>query len=277
MSVSVTLNGLTYSLPSTDETSWGTNVTGFLQSLASGTLQKSGGAFTLTADANFGGTYGLVAQYFTSRTALPATAGQVRLANVDTIKWRNAANSAHLTLGTDATDNLEFEGVDVVTVSGTQTLTNKTVTNLKDNTRAYARATRGTSQAIPNTGDNIVDFATVELDSRSGITTGASWKYTVQSGHDGLYLVSGQANLDAIASAGQGVLKLYKNGTVYARLDRVAASAVTFHTSGSTIISLVAGDYIDLRLFQDSSTGNRNTGGAAESCHISIIRLVSDL
>lgn len=128
MSVSVSLNGLSYTLPSTDETGWGTNVTGFLQAVSTGTLQKAGGTFTLTADANFGGTYGLVSSYFTSRTTSAATAGAFRLARADYVSWRNQAGAANLLLGVDSSNNLEWEGVDVVTATGTQTLTNKTLT-----------------------------------------------------------------------------------------------------------------------------------------------------
>jgi hypothetical protein len=129
MSVSVALNGLTYTLPSGQETGWGAQMTAFVQAVGSSTLQKSGGTFTLTADADFGATYGLKSNYFTSRTANAASAGVLRLARADTIKWRNQANGADLTLGVDSSNNLEWESVDVVTVSGTQTLTNKTLTS----------------------------------------------------------------------------------------------------------------------------------------------------
>lgn len=128
MSVSVGMNGLTYTIPSGQETGWGSQVTAFIQAVGSSTLQKSGGTFTLTADADFGATYGLKSNYFTSRTANAASAGVLRLARADAVKWRNQANGADLTLGVDSSNNLEWESVDLVTVSGTQTLTNKTLT-----------------------------------------------------------------------------------------------------------------------------------------------------
>lgn len=115
MSVSVTLNNSTYTLPTTDETGWGAATTAYLQAVSTSTLQKSGGVFTLTADADLGATYGLKSNYFTSRTASAATAGAVRLARADTIGWRNTADNADLALGVDSSDNLEWAGADVAT------------------------------------------------------------------------------------------------------------------------------------------------------------------
>jgi hypothetical protein len=127
LSQSVTLNGVSYTIPSRGEQDWDGNVTSYLVAIATGFLSKAGGAFTLTAEADFGATYGLVAAYFKSRTANASTTGVLRLANADSVKWRNGANSADLNLAI-ASNRLQFEGVDLVDVSSTQTLTNKTLT-----------------------------------------------------------------------------------------------------------------------------------------------------
>lgn len=68
------------------------------------------------------------ASRFQSRTGSGATAGQLRFARTDEIHWRNQANSADLILGVDTSDNLEWEGIDVVLTTATQTLTAKTIT-----------------------------------------------------------------------------------------------------------------------------------------------------
>lgn len=75
-----------------------------------GCLQKVGGAFTLTADANFGAGFGLISKYFTSRTSNAAAAGAVRLALADTVSWRNAANSGDNVLGVNGSDQLVYNG-----------------------------------------------------------------------------------------------------------------------------------------------------------------------
>ena len=109
MSTSITLNGVSYSIPASGEDSWGTNVSNYLIASATGLLSKAGGAFTLTADADFGATYGLKAAYYKSRGTV-GTAGILRLANAESIGWRNAANSANKLLKVNASDLLEFDG-----------------------------------------------------------------------------------------------------------------------------------------------------------------------
>jgi len=108
--VNVTVNGSSYSIPQKNEKGWGDNVTAWIQAISAGTLQKSGGTFTLTADTYFGGTYGLVSQYFKSGSSNLSTSGALRLANTDVIGFRNAANSGNLTLGVDSSDRLTFNG-----------------------------------------------------------------------------------------------------------------------------------------------------------------------
>ena len=99
----VTLNGSNYSIPAYGDTGWavGTgNLSSYLVAIASGTLQTTGGTFALSANVNFGASYGLLAAYFSTRAASPATSGLIRLALTDTIKW-GAANLALSVTGTD--------------------------------------------------------------------------------------------------------------------------------------------------------------------------------
>lgn len=130
MAASVTLNGVTYSVPAPGESrTWGSSLSSYLIALSTTTLQKTGGTFTLTADANFGATKGLIAVYFKTVSANLATTGVVRLANAESIAWRNAGNSADIALKVNASDQLEYDGVKIPTISSTDTLTNKTLTS----------------------------------------------------------------------------------------------------------------------------------------------------
>ena len=90
-------------------------------------LQKAGGSFALTSDVNFGNSFGLESLYFTSVSANPSTAGVLRLANADGIGWTNSTNTADFLLQPDEDGFLQYDGVDLVNLSGTQTLTNKTI------------------------------------------------------------------------------------------------------------------------------------------------------
>lgn len=110
MSTNVLFNGTTYIVPAVGEDNWGTNVSNYLIAIAAGALQKTGGSFTLTAEVDFGASYGLKSTYFKTRTSTPATAGILRLANNEGIQWRNAGNSANLTLLVNASNQLTYEG-----------------------------------------------------------------------------------------------------------------------------------------------------------------------
>ena len=110
MSQSVTLNGISYLIPDTGEGGWGEAVTNYLVALSTGVLQKAGGTFTLTADVDFGATYGIKAQYYKTRTANIADAGQFRLARADVVSWRNQANAANLDLTVNSSNQLTFNG-----------------------------------------------------------------------------------------------------------------------------------------------------------------------
>lgn len=127
--VNVTVNGSSYSIPQNNEKGWGTAVTSWIQAISSNTLQPTGGLFTLSSDIDFGASYGLKSLYLRSRTSNTASQGILRLANTDAIAFRNSTNTGDLLLMPNAvTDGLlQFNGVDLLTASGTQTVTNKTI------------------------------------------------------------------------------------------------------------------------------------------------------
>lgn len=115
MATTVLFNGSNFSIPSYGDTGWAQgpgNLSLYLVALASGTLQTTGGTFTLSAPINFGASFGLIAKYFSTFTASPATLGVIRLASSDTIDW-GAANNA---LGVSGTD-LQWNGSKLLTAA----------------------------------------------------------------------------------------------------------------------------------------------------------------
>lgn len=111
MAIPLNINGAVFEYPENFDENWGINATGWAQAVTNGMLQRAGGNFPLTADANFGASFGLVSLYYKSRSSNIATAGTVRLASADPgIVFRNNANSGNLVLTTDASDNLLFNG-----------------------------------------------------------------------------------------------------------------------------------------------------------------------
>ena len=112
--INLTIAGVTYPFPQTGDENWGDNVTDWAIAVSSKLLQKSGGLFQLTAEVDFGTTYGVKSAYFKSRGTNPATDGILRLANAESIKWRNAANSADLALAVNSSNDLTYAGTKLV-------------------------------------------------------------------------------------------------------------------------------------------------------------------
>lgn len=110
----MTFNGSVYAIPVVSDSNWGTVLSNYFIAISTGTLQKSGGAFTLTADTDFGATFGLKSVYFKSRATNPSATGSLRLGNAELISWRNAANSADLGLTVSAGNLLQFNGSSIL-------------------------------------------------------------------------------------------------------------------------------------------------------------------
>jgi hypothetical protein len=121
MATVVSWNSSSYTVPAAGEENWAgaTKVDGLLISLATNGFQKTGGTFTLSADADFGVTAGLKSLYYKSRSSNVATSGIIRFANAETgIGWRNAANSDNLLLTVDSSNRLTYNGVPIASSSG---------------------------------------------------------------------------------------------------------------------------------------------------------------
>ncbi len=110
MSTTVVFNGISYQVPAQGDTRWGPYTSRYLTALGTYALAPSGGAFTLTADVNFGANFGLLSKYFTSITSTPATAGVLRLAKTDAVEWRNNAGAGNNVLSVDSSDHLLWNG-----------------------------------------------------------------------------------------------------------------------------------------------------------------------
>lgn len=118
MSQNFVINGVTYPYPDVGESEWSQPLIDWSNAVTNGMLQKSGGAFTLTAEVDFGGSFGIKSLYYKSRTSNPASAGQIRLARADVISWRNEANGADLPLGVDSSNRITFNSVLLLTAAG---------------------------------------------------------------------------------------------------------------------------------------------------------------
>jgi len=114
LSIVLTINGVGYDYPETDDQTWGPDATEWAIAVTAGMLQKSAGLFQVLAELDFGSAYGVKALYYKTRTTNIADAGQIRLARADTIVFRNQANSGNLVLGIDTSDRLTYNGNPII-------------------------------------------------------------------------------------------------------------------------------------------------------------------
>lgn len=144
-----------------------------------------------------------------------------------------------------------------------------------------ARYLRNTSQTISNNTSTILNFDVKDWDmSPECVTTGASWKFTCPAGGDGKFLVTFGATL--AAASGWAVyesfaLRVFKNGTVH---NFCASYSEGTHASymsvyASDLVSLVAGDYIDLRVLHNNGASQDVTATSVGENFISIVKIAN--
>lgn len=169
MSTNVVLNGTTYAIPAEGDSGWGTVLSNFFISIGSNVLQKTGGTFTLTADVDFGATYGLKSAYIKSRGTNPSSAGILRLANAEAVSWRNNANGADLALAVNSSDQLTYNGNVLASTTGPsfqdsifKVFDNSDITKILQ--FQLSGITTGTTRTltIPDANDTIVGKATTD-------------------------------------------------------------------------------------------------------------------
>jgi hypothetical protein len=209
--VTVTVNGSNHTIPQTNEKGWGNNVTAWIQAISSATLQKNGGNFTLTANADFGANFGLRAPYYLSRALNPSTAGVLRLGNTESIGWRNAANGANILLSVSADNALTFGGATLATSSGIDAAA------VTSGTFATARlgTVPGASIASDLAAGQIASgtFATARLgDIPSSLISGGTLSIAVIGDYAGNISTS-QVTSGTFATARLGVLPISAGGT----------------------------------------------------------------
>jgi hypothetical protein len=108
---SILFNGVAYEIPDTGDTDWGENLTDYFVAIPQGALQKVGGNFTLSADVNFGPSFGPIVVYVKSVGNNISTAGFIRMERTAGIGWRNQANDGNLLLEVNSSNQLTFNGV----------------------------------------------------------------------------------------------------------------------------------------------------------------------
>ncbi len=143
--------------------------------------------------------------------------------------------------------------------------------------KIYARYETNVTTSVANTGDTLIDFEDKVFDSHNAVTVGASWKFTAPVA--GIYQISSNNQFTSATYAVGNVVggAIYKNGSVNTYFNSQTAAAATgliFTTNcPSILISLNAGDYIDIRLTNTRTAGATTINGTAASNYICIEKI----
>lgn len=139
-----------------------------------------------------------------------------------------------------------------------------------------ARYETNTAESVANSGDVLIDFEDKVFDTHGAVTIGASWKFTAPV--SGVYRVtsSNVFTSSTYAVGNQLYGAIYKGGvanTYFGTAFSDAATAKSIGVSGSALIQLNAGEYIDVRLNNNRTAGATLLNGTAASNFITIERL----
>lgn len=137
-----------------------------------------------------------------------------------------------------------------------------------------ARYAHTTGASIPDAVDTIVNFDTaIDSQTNPNVTTGAAWKYTAP--RRGYYLV--QTALTVVFNSndtGTCIVSVWKNGVQDRRMTRQSGHVLRDETQymASATLYLNKGDYIDIRIYQDT-TGARSLETGTTMNYVEILQV----
>jgi len=248
-------------------------------------LAKSGGAFVLTADANFGPNFGLISPYFVSSANGAASAGVLRLANSQFINFRNAGGNADIGLTLDSSNNFLFGSninlnsnsllnavISAPTISG-GTISNASIVNptISGTAQINGHTNVAAGQTISIAGSSS-GTATISASTNGGflVTSGGLNATGVINAFNGINIPgssSGTAALSASSNGGNLILSggLNLNGTI----SSFGGFGINFVNGSATVslLSLAAVSSYNFNLPSTAGTSGQvlTSGGGSSS------------
>lgn len=227
MSTTVSVAGSSYSVPQEGDSGWANDVTNLLIQLSTSTkvLQVTSNSFPLNQELSFGSSYGLKVQYIKSQGANSASTGVFRLANAESIKWRNQANNADLDLTVNSSNALQYNGATLLDTAGTG-LTGLITNAMVSNSAAIAYSKLSLSNSIVNadiSSSAAIAYSKLNL---TGNIVNADISNSASIAYSKLNLATSIVNADISASAAIAYSKLaLTNSLVNADISSSAAIA----------------------------------------------------
>ena len=238
--ITVTLGGSSYPIPQPGSTPWGQNVTNWIIAAcgATGFLQANG-AITFS--------------FLKSASANAAAAGALRLANGDTVDWRNFGNTA---------DDKLFPGLAASSQSADDLYYTNATTGVTTQLTGKPGAFYTASASVPFTiaGGVVTGFTSLVYDTDGAFNAGTGI-YTVPANKGGFYQViaSLQAAAGLVSTSISLAIQINGSTTLQALDSLDATNGQTVIVSG--IFNLAAGATI--KIFQQSSVANAGAANAA--------------
>ena len=240
MAINLTVNGVSFNYPTTGDQNWGIDTTNWANAVTGGMLQKAGGVFTLTADVDFGVGFGLKSNYFSSRSLNTSATGQVRLANTDSLSFRNTGNTADLALKPDSDGILQYNSIDLVNLSAAQTLTNKTISGTSNTITGLGYSNLNLSNSILNSDINSAAAIAYSKLNLAGAIINSDVNAAAAIAYSKLNLAASIVNSDVSATAAVAYSKLNLASSIIN--SDISASAAVAYSKLSLTASIVNAD-----------------------------------
>jgi len=245
MAQNLTINGVVYAFPETGEENWGDVVTAWAAAVSSGLLQKSGGAFTLTAEVDFGSSFGIKLPYIKDDAATIASAGFLRFPNNRSadgdLAWRNQADANDLWLYVDASDDLIFnQNGTPINISAASSGNVTGPGSAVDEQIAVFDGVTG--QFLKDGGSTIADLG--DVDGPGSSTDHAAARFDLATGkllQDSTVIIDDSGNV-----SGVGTITMSGVSIAAASLATITASAAALEIAAATSLNLSAATHLIL-------------------------------
>ncbi len=135
-----------------------------------------------------------------------------------------------------------------------------------------ARAFRGSSQTITINTWTKVQLSSETHDPNGDFDPSSGFDYTVPTGQDGVYVISGGVSLDGPVDGAVCFIAIYVNGSPITKTYENTGGTAGFGTSISDIFDLDAGDLVTLYV-RHASSGTITTTGTTDQTHLAIQRI----